>query len=66
MIFVKYCLFVSDRHENCHDRQKYMKGTSDNKKKENKPPLKLNFKEGIFLSILLSDASTSIFGDRSR
>ena len=43
-----------------------MKGTSDNKSEENRPPLKLNFKGGLFSSILLSDASLSIFGDRGR
>ena len=37
-MFFKVFKFVSDRHENCRDRQKYMKGTSDNKNEENIPP----------------------------
>ena len=43
-----------------------MNETPDNKSEENIPPLKLNFNGGLFSSVLLPDASLSIFGDRSQ
>ena len=44
------------RHEIGHDRRKMLQETSDNKTEENRPPLKFNFKEGLF-SLLFCNRS---------
>ena len=48
-------------YDHSRDRRKWVKKPSETKSEENRPPLKFNFKGGLFSSILLSEASLMHF-----